>query len=219
MSFSILGRCEATGALGMATASCAPAAAARQAHARAGVGVVATQNLTDPRLGARALEVLYAGLQARETIDSVLFGYRHADHRQLAVLDARGRTAVHDGALARGLAGSAGADNAIALGNRLADAAVPDAMLAAFRSKAGHLPGRLMAALRAGLDAGGTDAPVRSAGLLVVKDVAFPVVDLRVDWADDPVGALEALWALYEPQVDLYVAEALDPAAALAAQG
>jgi uncharacterized Ntn-hydrolase superfamily protein len=217
MTFTILGRCEATGALGLAIASAAPAAAARSAHARAGVGVVATQNVTDPRLGPRALEVLYAGLPARETIDSVLFGYRHAGYRQLAVLDARGRTAVHNGAFALPLAAAAEAENAIALGSGLADEGVAEAALAAFRSKAGHLPGRLLAALGAGLDAGGTAEPLRSAGLLVVKDVAFPVVDLRVDWSEDPVGALETIWAVYAPRVDLHVAEALDPAAALAA--
>jgi 4-hydroxyphenylacetate 3-monooxygenase len=39
----------------------------------------------------------------------------------------------------------------------------------------------------------------------------WPVADLRVDWHDDPVGALAALWALYRPQLEDYVRRALDP--------
>ena len=88
-------------------------------------------------------------------------------------------------------------------------------MLAVFESCAGHLATRLMAALEAGAAAGGEAGPVHSAGLLVVRDVSWPIVDLRVDWADtDPVRGLVALWARYHPQMDAYVQRALDPGAA-----
>ncbi len=43
-----------------------------------------------------------------------------------------------------------------------------------------------MAALAAGLRAGGEAGPVHSAGLIVVSDVPWPVTDLRVDWSEDP---------------------------------
>jgi uncharacterized Ntn-hydrolase superfamily protein len=70
-------------------------------------------------------------------------------------------------------------------------------------------------ALRAGLDAGGEAGPVHSAGLLVVRDVSWPIVDLRIDWSDeDPVRALDSLWRRYAPQIDDYVRRALDPAGA-----
>jgi len=55
---------------------------------------------------------------------------------------------------------------------------------------------------------------VHSAGLLVVRDVSWPIIDLRVDWDDAPVDALARLWAIYEPQIEDYVRRALDPAAA-----
>ena len=78
-----------------------------------------------------------------------------------------------------------------------------------------HFAARLLRALRAGVEAGGEAGPIHSAGLLVVRDVSWPIVDLRVDWADDdPVGELTALWERYEPQVEDYVRRALDPAAA-----
>lgn len=51
MTFSIVGRCARTGMFGVAVSSSSPAVAARCAHARAGVGAVSTQNVTDPSLG------------------------------------------------------------------------------------------------------------------------------------------------------------------------
>jgi uncharacterized Ntn-hydrolase superfamily protein len=47
-----------------------------------------------------------------------------------------------------------------------------------------------------------------------VRDVSWPIIDLRVDWHDAPVDALARLWEIYEPQIEDYVRRALDPAAA-----
>ncbi len=78
-----------------------------------------------------------------------------------------------------------------------------------------HFAARLLRALLAGVDAGGEAGQIHSAGLLVVRDVSWPIVDLRVDWAAvDPVAELVALWERYEPQVEDYVRRALDPGAA-----
>jgi uncharacterized Ntn-hydrolase superfamily protein len=92
---------------------------------------------------------------------------------------------------------------------------VPLRMIAAFEVASGSLGSRLIAAMRAGLDAGGEEGPVHSAGLLLVRDVTWPVADLRVDWSeDDPIQGLEQLWRLYEPQLEAYVMRAIDPTAA-----
>ena len=73
-------------------------------------------------------------------------------------------------------------------------------MVAAFeRRSQDPLAGRLLDALRAGAAAGGEEGPVRSAGLLVVDEVTWPVTDLRVDWHDDPVAELARLWAVWQP--------------------
>jgi uncharacterized Ntn-hydrolase superfamily protein len=72
---------------------------------------------------------------------------------------------------------------------------------------------RLIAALEAGLAAGGEISPVRSAGLLVAESAPWPVTDLRVDWHDDPVGELAGLWRRWQPQADGYVQRALHPSA------
>jgi uncharacterized Ntn-hydrolase superfamily protein len=88
-------------------------------------------------------------------------------------------------------------------------------MVRAFETSEGHLGDRLLAAMKAAVAAGGEAGPVHSAGMLIVDKVSWPVADLRVDWHDDdPIGALEALWRLYKPQLKDYVTRALDPTAA-----
>jgi len=88
-------------------------------------------------------------------------------------------------------------------------------MVEAFAASAdAPLGDRLVLALRAGLSAGGEEGPVRSAGLLIVDAVEWPVADLRIDWAEDPIAELAELWKLWKPQSDGYVQRALDPGAA-----
>jgi uncharacterized Ntn-hydrolase superfamily protein len=70
---------------------------------------------------------------------------------------------------------------------------------------------RLLDGLGAALAAGGEEGPVHSAGLLVVEDVPWPVTDLRVDWADDPVNELVDLWRVWQPQKNDYRVRGIDP--------
>jgi uncharacterized Ntn-hydrolase superfamily protein len=86
------------------------------------------------------------------------------------------------------------------------------AVRAALIGSAAELGACLLTSLRAGLASGGEAGPVHSAALLIVHDVSWPVVDLRVDWDEaDPIGALEALWARYAPQIDAYIDRARNP--------
>ena len=216
MTFSISARCARTGMFGIAVSSSSPAVAARCAHARAGVGVVATQNVTDPRLGPAGLDLLASGLTARDALAQVCTDAPHAAYRQLAVVDGAGGTAFFSGERTLGRHGAAEGPGVVAAGNMLADDAVPRRMVEAFADAGGAALGdRLLTAMRAGLEAGGEEGPVHSAGLLLVREVPWPVADLRVDWTDaDPVAALAKLWELWQPQMDAYVTRALDPAAA-----
>ena len=212
MTFSIVARAADAQLLGMAIASSSPAVAARCAHARAGVGVVATQNITDPSLGPRLLEALGRGAKARAALDECLAMTPYAAYRQLLVLARDGPPVVHSGAHALGIASSALAEHAAAAGNLLADPDIPSAMIAAFEATGGHLGVRLLRALRAAVGRGGEAGPIHSAGLLIVRDVPWPIVDLRVDWSDsDPVAALSAIWDIYAPQIEDYVRRAIDP--------
>lgn len=215
MTFSIAAHCPRTGTLGIAISSSSPAVAARCAHARAGAGVVATQNITDPRLGPRGLDLMQGGLDAAAALATLRAEAPHAEYRQLALVDARGGSAVFTGAHALGVTGALTGEGVAVAGNLLAGADVLAAMLAAFTAGPERpLGDRLIDALCHGLAAGGEAGPVRSAGLLLADDVAWPVADLRIDWHDAPVEALAALWEVWKPQMGAYVARALDPRAA-----
>lgn len=211
MTFSIVARCGRTGQFGMAISSSSPAVAARCAHVRAGVGAVASQNITDPALGPLVLDRLEAGLSAGEALKAVTEGRPHIDYRQLLVVDRTGATAIHSGGQVLGVWGEARAADCAAGGNLLAGELVPMAMVEAFAGSTGHLGERLMRALEAGLRAGGEAGPVHSAGLKVADRLSWPLVDLRIDWADDPVGMLRAAWDVYAPQMGAYVQRAEDP--------
>ncbi len=211
MTFSLVARCAETGMFGMVISSSSPAVAARCAHVRAGVGAVASQNVTDPALGPLVLDRLEAGRTAREALADVTEGRAHIAYRQLLVIDRSGATAIHSGSNVLGTWGEAQGRDCAAGGNLLAGEGIPVAMVAAFEKARGHLGDRLMAALRAGLDAGGEAGPVHSAGLKVADRLSWPLVDLRIDWSDDPIGDLETAWAVYRPQMAAYVSRAEDP--------
>jgi uncharacterized Ntn-hydrolase superfamily protein len=215
MTFSLVARCASTGMFGVAISSSSPAVAARCAYARAGVGAATSQNVTDPRLGPRALRLMAEGATAPEAVAVIAREAPHPAFRQVLAVDAAGRAAVHSGPRALGVWAEARGADVASGGNLLADAGVPQAIVDAFTSSSGHLGDRLLASLRAGLAAGGEAGPVRSAGMLVVHEQAWPLVDLRCDWTEDcPIAALEAAWAVYRPQMDAYVTRALDPEAA-----
>jgi uncharacterized Ntn-hydrolase superfamily protein len=213
VTFAIAALDRQSGALGCAVTSSSICVASRCAFARAGVGAALSQNVTDPRLGQRALELM-AGLSAGDALARIAAEAGHLAWRQLALIDHRGEVAWHSGAKALGRHAAAEGRGCIALGNLLADQAVPAAMIKAFESASDHLAGRLVTALEAGLAAGGETGAVRSAGVLVADRQAWPAVDLRVDWHEQPITALRGLWTAYAPQLEAYITRALDPDAA-----
>jgi uncharacterized Ntn-hydrolase superfamily protein len=214
MTFSLIARCARTGQFGMVISSSSPAVAARCAHVRAGVGVVASQNVTDPALGPLILDQLAQGNAAADALAFVTAGRPHIDYRQLLVVDAAGGRAIHSGAQVLGVWGQAMGRDCAAGGNLLADTRVPQAMVDVFEGATGHLGDRLILALQAGLAAGGEAGPVHSAGLKIADTLDWPLVDLRIDWADDPIGMLAAAWDVYRPQMVAYVQRAVDPTVA-----
>jgi uncharacterized Ntn-hydrolase superfamily protein len=215
VTFSIVARSADAALFGVAIASSSPAVAARCAHVRVGAGAVATQNITDPALGPRILASLGAGVPAQAALDEALAQTPFAAYRQLLVIGASGPPALHSGVEALGVVASAQGLNCAAAGNLLAAAEIPRAMTDAFEQESGHLGERLLRALQTAVRHGGEAGPIHSAGLLVVRDQSWPIVDLRVDWSEtDPVAALAAIWDIYAPQIDAYVQRALDPRAA-----
>ena len=215
MTFSLVARCDETGMFGVAISSSSPAVAARCAYARAGVGAVASQNVTDPTLGPMALDLMERGMGAAEAVDEVRRRGRFIDYRQVLAVDGQGRTAIHSGPNSLGIWTQAEGPNVASGGNLLANDGVPQAIVDGFLAASGHLGDRLIAAMRAGLSAGGEAGPVHSAGMMLVDKVPWPVADLRCDWTEAcPLDAVATAWDIYKPQLDAYVQRALDPRAA-----
>ncbi|MEN5095186.1 DUF1028 domain-containing protein [Pseudomonas protegens] len=216
MTFSIVGRCAETGQLGIAISSSSIAVGARCPWLRAGVGAVATQNVTLPALGPQILDLLeHQKLEPGAALDQALGRNGWSQYRQVTVIDGQGRTALFSGQQALGLHNAVAGEQCVAAGNLLARPEVIEAMVQAFENTPGMLVERLLAAMQAAMAAGGEAGPVHSAALSVVDDLTWPIVDLRVDWADaDPIGQLAGLWQAYRPQMQDYLTRALDPTAA-----
>jgi uncharacterized Ntn-hydrolase superfamily protein len=213
VTFSVIGRCRETGRFGVVVTSSSIAVASRCGRwARAGVGAVSTQNITDPALGQLGLDLLSEGYGAEAVLRSLVAAKPYAEFRQLAVIDLNGGTASYSGAKSLGLYKEQHGQDCVACGNLLANESIPSAMVAAFERETGrHLGERLMDSLVAGLAAGGETAPVRSAGLYVVDRFVWPVIDLRVDWHDEPVAELGRVFKEYFPQMNDYIQRAVDP--------
>jgi uncharacterized Ntn-hydrolase superfamily protein len=212
LTYSIAGRCSRTGMFGTIITTSAVAVGNRCHFARTKLGAVLTQHRTDPRLGPLGLEFLALGLTAQETMNALVASTPHHAWRQLAVIDAQGRSAHYSGHNIRSIhAGVSGID-CVAIGNVIRCVDVPAAMVHAFEAVPGMpLADRLCAALRAGHEAGGEFKQVSSAGLLIVGEHSFPYADLRIDDHPDPIAEITRLWRLYAPTADNYVQRVLQP--------
>lgn len=215
MTFSIVARCAETGMFGVGISSSSPAVAARCAFARAGVGAVATQNITDPRLGPLALSHMQRGMSAEAAIEEVRKFGRNIEFRQVLAIGPDGSAFVHSGEEVLGIFGHAIGTDVAAGGNLLENVNVPAAMVAAYEQSEGHIGDRILAALVAGRDAGGEAGPVHSAGIMLVDKQSWPYAELRCDWTEGcPIDNVKAAWDVYKPQADDYVTRALDPTVA-----
>ncbi len=213
MTFSIVARCQDTGMFGVAVSSSSPAVAARCAYARAKVGAVASQNITDPTLGRRALDLMEHGATAEEALAILRRTSSNTEYRQVLAVDGNGGSSVFSGVQSLGCYSQATGEGVASGGNLLADEAIPRIIVERFLASGGPLGGRLLAAMQAAVDAGGEVGPIHSAGMLLVREVPWPVAELRVDWTDVcPIAELSRLWDVYEPQLEDYVTRALDPA-------
>ncbi|MDO6479251.1 DUF1028 domain-containing protein [Shimia thalassica] len=212
MTFSLVARCAETGMFGIAISSSSPAVAARCSFARAGVGAVASQNVTDPSLGPLTLDHMAEGLSAAQAVAAVVKQGKFIEYRQVLAVDTAGTTAIHSGPNSLGIWTQASAENVASGGNLLANDTIPQAVVDGFLSATGHLCDRLIAAMRAGLAAGGEAGPVHSAGMKIVDKVSWPVADLRCDWSEEcPIENIATAWDVYKPQLDAYIQRALDP--------
>mgnify|MGYP001821406398 FL=1 len=211
MTLSIAAWDENTGQLGAAISSSSISVSSRCLHWRADVGIALSQNITDPRLGPRMLALLDDGVAVGAAIDAVVQNTPYIRYRQLALIDNRGNTGLFSGDAVLGCFGSAEGKHCVAAGNLLDNELVPAAMTRAFEQSSGSFGARLMAALKAGVEAGGEAGPLHSAGLLIGGSPCWPLAELRIDWDDDPISKMFTGWEIYEPQIDAYLMRAYNP--------
>lgn len=213
MTFSLVARCKDTGMFGVAISSSSPAVAARCAWATAGVGAVASQNVTDPSLGPATLALMQMDASAEAALTEVSSTAQFIEYRQLLAVDKNGNTSIYSGSESLGTVAEHSTNNAASAGNLLANTTIPQAMIDAFHTSAGHFGDRLVRSLQAALNAGGEAGPVHSAGMLIVDNVSWPVAELRCDWTPDscPIENIATAWDVYKPQLADYTQRALDP--------
>src|SRR6185295_13833959 len=99
------------------------------AYARAQVGAAGSQNITDPTLGTRLLDLMSLGATAPEAVRIVAGSAAHISYRQLVAVDAAGRTGVFSGAETLGTHAAAQGEGVAAAGNMLKSKVVPERML------------------------------------------------------------------------------------------
>jgi uncharacterized Ntn-hydrolase superfamily protein len=207
---AIVGRDPATGDLGVAVAQKIVAYGALAPWAQVGVGAVATLGrIINTSYGPRALRLLANGRSPQEVIQLLTRDDERPTQRQIALVDAHGRAAVFTGSGVMsskdGWAGGFQRLNVAVAGSRLNDESTLVAMADTFERTTGPLWERLIAALDAGLTAGG-DIRTRkqhSSALLVVRKGAGRggfddrMIDLRVDDHPRPVDELYRLLAIH----------------------
>ena len=201
---------------------------------RAGAGAVATQALANLSYGPNGLDELAKGTSAQGVVGLLTGRDEGSAHRQLGIVDASGGAATYTGSECFDWAGGVTGDGYACQGNILTGPDVVDAMASAFESSSGELAVRLLAALRAGDEAGGDRRGRQSAALYVAREGGGyggeidRSVDLRVEDHAEPVPELERLFKLhrlYFPRpedlvfVDVDDALATELAVALAAAG
>ena len=194
MTFSIVARDALSGALGVGTATGGPVVGSLVPHGGAGLGAIATQGYTNPLFGFDGLALLGEGHGAKEVVDRLVAADEGRDRRQVIVIDKKGGTAGWSGDGLTPRSGMILAQDLAVAGNLLADAGALDAMVKAYQSaSAAPLERRLLAALAAGQAGGGDARGTRSAAIRTWLDQPYPRYDLRIDFAQDPIGALDAL--------------------------
>jgi uncharacterized Ntn-hydrolase superfamily protein len=198
-TYSIVARDPATGELGVAVQSHWFNVGSVVPWAQAGVGAVATQSLVDPSYGPNGLALMNAGTSAPDALAQLLAKDDGREVRQVAMIDAQGRVAVHTGTKDIPKAGHVlGKDFSVQANMMLRDT-VWGAMAKAFESAKGDLAERLLVALEAAQKAGGDIRGSQSAALVVVtgkptgKPWADRTFDVRVDDNAQPLKELRRL--------------------------
>jgi uncharacterized Ntn-hydrolase superfamily protein len=209
MTWSLVARDELSGQLGVAVATRFLAVGALVPFIASKVGAVATQALVNPYYGIDGLQLLGNGQSPGEVLETLKDKDAGQAHRQVQIIDARGRVAAHTGLKCLPWSGHLLGNGFSVAGNMLASKRVIDDVLESYiESSALPFARRLITAMQAGEAAGGDRRGRQSAALIIMGDDEWPALDLRVDDHPDPLSELDRLervsheeWVRYRPFV------------------
>jgi uncharacterized Ntn-hydrolase superfamily protein len=207
MTWSLVARDKLSGHLGVAVATRFFAVGALVPFVASKVGAIATQALVNPYYGIDGLQLLRNGRSPADVLEMLTSKDVGRAHRQVQIIDASGRVAVHTGEHCLPWSGHAVGDGFSVAGNILArPRVVDDAFEAYIKHSALPFARRLIAGMQAAEAAGGDSRGRQSAALIIMGEEEWPVLDLRVDDHPSPVGELDRLesvsrqeWARYRP--------------------
>lgn len=205
MTFSILARDPATGALGGASATGNLCVGAWVLRARAGVGISASQGHYPSTIwGEHVLVALLDGLAPRDAVDRTVLPDPGRETRQMLVLNQAGVGAIFSGSANIPEISEVLHADLCAAGNMLSGPEVVPAMAVGFAAHQGSFLRKLLAALRAGAEAGGDARGLMSAAVLIVAEDR-PPIDIRTDFAPDPILTVTELAdRIEEPSYDAW---------------
>jgi uncharacterized Ntn-hydrolase superfamily protein len=211
MTFSIVARCPETGQVGVCIATGSPSVGNRCIFAAAGVGALTFQACAEPRLGMLGLNLLKAGFSAHKVLAELASTDPGHEWRQIGIVDAQGRVAVHTGSKNGNYAGHVVGDGYVALGNVLEGPDVPKGIAAGYEHARGEkFEERLMRAIETGRNAGGQGRELgqTSSAILTHDRLPFAYVDLRVDHSLEPIAELRRIFDWHKPYFDYFVERA-----------
>lgn len=201
-TYSIVARDSASGQLGVAVQSHWFSVGSVVSWAEPGVGAVATQSFVEVSYGPLGLDLMRAGKTAEQALTALIAADPNPGVRQVAMVDAAGRVAVHTGEDAIVEACDQVGPSYSVQANLMLKPTVCTAMASAYETTEGDLAERLMAALEAAQAEGGDIRGKQSAALLVVSgDEGEPawggrIIDLRIEDHAEPVKELRRLLQL-----------------------
>lgn len=202
-TYSIIARDSKTGEMGVGVQSHYFSVGSVVDWGASGVGVVATQSFVNKSFGLRGLELMKQGKTPEEALAMLLSDDDGENVRQVALLDAHGRIAVHTGSKCIKYAGHKTGDNFSVQANMMLKDTVWPAMARAFeKNKDIPLPERIIKTLEAAESEGGDIRGKQSAAILIVKGEPVenewddPFIDLRVEDHPEPLEELNRLLKL-----------------------
>jgi uncharacterized Ntn-hydrolase superfamily protein len=201
-TYSIVARDSEIGEFGVAVQSHWFSVGSMVPWAESGVGAVATQSFVEPSYGPLGLALMKAGKSAPEALVALLVADKDSETRQVAMVDASGRTAAHTGLRCIAAAGHTERKGFSCQANMMENENVWPEMRKAFEDASGNLAERLLFALEAAEREGGDIRGRQSAALLVVKGIpsgkpwADRLIDIRVEDHSCPLEELRRLLRL-----------------------